>query len=124
LLLYADPKAGEQNSERKLDLSKLFKSGYDDLLKGLVEKEVKSVDQDSIKARAEYYQKHFGIALGTSDHVADLTKLFQIRNNISLNPNEIRIPTPKELATVRNLVLSIPSKILEAACNRYPQMAR
>jgi hypothetical protein len=39
-----------------------------------------------------------------------------------LSPDEIKIPTPQQLETVRKLVLSTPSKILEAAGKKYPQI--
>ena len=126
-LATTDPKAvfANQRSEKKFDVWRLFDQGYSNFLCGMVEKEVKAVDQDSISKRAEYFQQHFGVSFGDHETVKQLTDLFEIRNNIShqfLDQSRIRIPSPEELKEARRLFLRVPKLIVDAACKKYPQL--
>ena len=52
-------------------------------LEELIAKEVKWLDAQSINIKADYFEKHFGIAFGATADIQELTSIFRRRNQIS-----------------------------------------
>ena len=129
-LLRADPKAvfGKRADNGKpVQVKQIFERGFDNFLLGLIEKEVRKQDRESIGLRSEYFAKFFGFPLGDSKTIERLTDLFEVRNNIShhiLDADKIRIPNDADIKEARQLFTRVASSVWAAAWNKYPTFFR
>jgi hypothetical protein len=99
-------------------------------LPGMIEKEVKWLDSQSIALRADYFEEHFRVKFGNAKDLERLDELFKRRNEISHHvfrlppnePGEIEEPplvSDRMIRDARQLLSSIPSEAVRVGAKTY-----
>ena len=123
----------KQTSVRLCDIFNRENTAFNStaFLTEIIKKEVKYLDRDKFVAKADYFERFFGITFGTEQEVAELDGIMDLRNNISheafkLPPKSLDLIVEQHLVSgetlkrARKFFCQIPIKCVNHGIKSYP----
>jgi hypothetical protein len=106
--------------DRKIDLGKLVATGFDETLKAEVERQVATIDRQSVETRERYFRDHLGLDWFGGKITPLLSSVTALRNEI-LHVDADRMVTQGETNAMNLVTVSLPLLTVHEASARYPK---
>lgn len=117
-VLTADPRL--LHPDREIKLGKLVAVGFDETLKGEIERQVATIDRLSVEAQEKYFRGHLGFDWFGGQITPLLSQVTGIRNEI-LHVDADRKVTQGETSILNLVTLSLPLQCVHEASARFPK---